>query len=276
VVRGIRLFIELSRTGTPVHRLQPPAPSRAFPDCHRPADSSPFQTNDATVAGNACRWPRSEKMPLSNRCNRLHCQNGHPLDPSIHGRGDRSPSDRRRRLAPPPCELPRVRAARSCGWRNAVDAVAPFHHRLAPGATSAPSRGAVGAAAASRVHHPDVPAPLALASFTVGAGPSTRPGSKPAPAYSAETQARRDCPLTLPVALAGHQRFQFPASTEAPFHAGAPSPPLPRAEAPSADESLPLRARLREPWAEPPLVLPALPPRPSFRHAFTSSLARSR
>jgi hypothetical protein len=157
VARGIRLFVELPRNRS---TLSPPAAARSvtsFLDCHRPADSSPFQTTDATVSGNAHRWPRSEKTPLSNRCNRLHCQNGHPLDPSIHGRGDHSPSDRRRRLAPPPCELPRVRAARSCGWRNAVDAVAPFHHRFAPGATSAPSRGAVGAAAASRVHHPDVP-----------------------------------------------------------------------------------------------------------------------
>lgn len=53
------------------------------------------------------------------------------------------------------------------------------------------------------------------------AGPSTRLGSKPAPACSAEAQARRDCPPTLPVTPPGIQmssgsrwgRGSFPQTT---------------------------------------------------------------
>lgn len=58
--------------------------------------------------------------------------------------------------------------------------------------------------------------------------------------------------------------FSIPVAPRLLSTDDAPPPPLSRAEAPSADESLPVRSRLRGTAAEPPLVSPALPPRPSF------------
>jgi hypothetical protein len=187
------------------------------------------------------------------------------LDPSIHGRGDHSPSDRHRRLVPPPGEFPRFRTARSCGWRNAVDGVAPAHHQLALGATSAPSRGAVGAAAASRVHHPGVPT----------LDRSRELPSQGWPELWARVEAcaslfsRKRKPVeTVHRRFLSHHRdakdFSIPVAPRLLSTDDAPPPPLSRAEAPSADESLPDRSRLRATAAEPPLVSPALPPRPSF------------
>lgn len=277
MARENRLFVELTRTGAPFHRLQPPAPSRAWwtatdrltlHPSRRPIPPFP-------AVPSAGRAPRRRFSPIDAtnsivKTGTLWIPRFTGAEITLHRTATAGSSRPRASFLASGPHARAVGETQSTAWRRLTTSLRWGLPRPRVAERLVPLPRAVSII-------PAFPLSIALASYRVRAGPSFGLGSKPAPACSAEN--------------ASPSRLSTDASCRT---TGTPKTSVSRWHRDSFPQTTHHRRRFPEPKRLPPmnpcLTDPACArPRPSrhwYRrlcrrdpaswHAFTSSLTRSR